>query len=282
MPQYFKDISHNHLDISGSEVMGWFVMNKNVSDYTGYGGGQGRYDLINWAKAAATASGKNLKPYGKRIVVCLNRVLETYGGPTGAVLDNAGLEPGVAGQEMLHVFGLDHSRQQGQGDYTDPYDIMSAWTTSRPTLDPLYGRVGPIICAANMDVLGWLDRARVWRPRATGELKPTSITLRPLARPDLPGYVAAKVGEYYVEFRTNERWDAGIGAPCVLVHTFGSDGHSYLMLGESGQIALSTGDRFTSSFVGSVVSTIEVINIDPIGQLATIQASRFSLQAIHN
>jgi hypothetical protein len=196
LPQYFKDISHNHVDISGSEVMGWFVMDKNVSDYNGYGGNtQARNDVIDWAKAAAIASGKVLTPYGNQIVVCLNRVLETYGGGSGAVLDNAGLEPGIAGQEMLHALGLlEHSRRLGQGDYTDPYGIMSAWTSSKPTTDLLYGRVGPILCAANMDFLGWLDHARVWQ--ATGELKPTSIVLRPLARPDLQGYVAAKIGDY--------------------------------------------------------------------------------------
>lgn len=60
MPLYFRDISHNHVDISQSEVMGWFVMDKNVSDYDGYGGAEpGRTNLINWAKDAATAGGKD-------------------------------------------------------------------------------------------------------------------------------------------------------------------------------------------------------------------------------
>ena len=275
LPLYFNDISHNHLDTNGSEVFGWFTMNKKVSDYVGSGANQqGRNNLITWARDAATSNGVDLQPFGNRIVVCINRGLETFGGGTGAVLDDFGLEPGVAGQEMLHTFGLDHSRLEGQGDYTDPYDIMSAWSTSRPTQDPLYGRVGPITCAANMDFLGWLDPVRVWR--ASGELKPTQVTLRPLARPNLQGYVAAKIGDYYVEFRMNEGWDAAIGPPCVLVHTFGAGKHSYLMLGDSGQQGLAKGDRF-SRIVGPIDTKIEVADIDPIARTATIQASQFSL-----
>jgi hypothetical protein len=77
----------------------------------------------------------------------------------------------------------------------------------------------------------------------------------------------------------NEGWDAAID-PCVLVHTFGTDKHSYLMPGESGQLPLVKGDRFSTSFAGAVVTKIEVVDIDPIGRRATIQASQFGRSAI--
>jgi hypothetical protein len=105
--------------------------------------------------------------------------------------------------------------------------------------------------------------------------------LRPLARPDLPGYVAAKIGEYYVEFRIREGWDASPNInPSILVHTFDDNGfpdnHSYLMPGISGQLALLKGDRFKSPSGAPILTTIEVDDIDPTGHSATIRASRVS------
>src|SRR5215216_7695238 len=37
MLDFFQDMSHGLLDLSGSQVFGWFTLNKNSSEYTGSG-----------------------------------------------------------------------------------------------------------------------------------------------------------------------------------------------------------------------------------------------------
>jgi hypothetical protein len=66
-----------------------------------------------------------------------------------------------------------------------------------------------------MQIQGWLDMSRVYQFPATGS---SQVTLRPLHRRDLPGYIAARVGETWIEFRMNELWDSAIGQPVVLLH----------------------------------------------------------------
>ena len=69
-----------------------------------------------------------------------------------------------------------------------------------------------------MEIAGWLDVTRLYTTGSTS----ATFRLRPLHRRDLPGYLAAKVQfgleTLYVEFRTDDRWDAAIPRPCVLLH----------------------------------------------------------------
>ena len=70
------------------------------------------------------------------------------------------------------------------------------------------------------------------------------MTLRPLHWRELPGFLAAEIGPYIVEFRVPERWDEAIGEPVVLVHRF-ADNHSYLVPADGGQHALTAGSVLT-------------------------------------
>jgi hypothetical protein len=67
-----------------------------------------------------------------------------------------------------------------------------------------------------MDLAGWLNPARVFDGAAG------VVSLRPLHRRDLAGWLAARfqVGytTYYAEFRVKDRWDKRIPAPCILLH----------------------------------------------------------------
>lgn len=78
-----------------------------------------------------------------------------------------------------------------------------------------YHTYGPGLNVLNMQIQGWLDLSRVYRFPATGS---SHITLRPLHRRDLPGYLAARVGETWIEFRMNELWDSAIERPVMLLH----------------------------------------------------------------
>src|SRR5207248_8557049 len=107
---------------------------------------------------------------------------------------------------------------------------------------PEYTLIGPSLNAANMSGRGWLDESRVW---SSGALSySTTIELRPLVRRDLSGYLAARLGDFLVEFRAKDGWDAAIPNPAVLVHRFEGN-HSYLMSADDGRQELTEGSVFS-------------------------------------
>jgi hypothetical protein len=181
------------------------------------------------------------------------------------------------GQEMLHGFGLQHSRLDGSlFDYRDPLDVMST-RNAYSGGDPEYGQRGPGLNAWNMRSHGWLDESRVYHP-PSGEFEQT-IELKPLHRRDLPGFLAAELGmvqngfpSYLIEYRKKEGWDSGLPASSISVRRYeGSDGqllggHSYLMTGANGKTELGAGDQFQN---GGFRMT--VLSIDDATSTATVR-----------
>ncbi len=188
MVRYFHDYSHGNLDLSGTQVFGWFKLNKSVADYNSLGN-QARDQLIKWARAAAVAHGVDLSPF-----------------------------------------------------------------------------------------FSWLDETRVWQGPDAGFDE--TLTLRPLARHDLPGYLAAEIpGGYLVEFRVRDGWDGAIPRAAVLVHRF-DGGHSYLMPGNLGTSDMVAGDSFgdpepvnppPAKSLFNSFERVEVLAIDAGAQEATIR-----------
>lgn len=131
--------------------------------------------------------------------------------------------------------------------------------------------IGPGLNAANMDAKGWLDYTRVWIA-PSGTNVSIVIQLRPLHRIDLEGYLAAKVGSYYIEFRNSEGWDIAC-KPAVLIHYF-ENGSSYVVKNDKGFSTFLAGDKLTMpksmSLLGSSHS-IKVTEIDLENRIATIQ-----------
>jgi hypothetical protein len=125
---------------------------------------------------------------------------------------------------------------------------------------------------------GWLDESRVWISGTTSFN--TTIQLRPLHRRDLPGYLAARLGDYIVEFRNKDRWDAAIPRSAVLIHRF-EDNHSYLMSANNGQQDLVTGSTFgddpASNRLFATVTRLEVVEINEMGQFATIRLEHWEV-----
>ena len=301
MVDYFRDMSHGVLDLSGSKVFGWFTLDQNSSEYTGSGENQkGRKELIMWARQKAIDNNVDLSQFFS-VVVCTN-VPETdlFGGPDGVVCDDGrwkdpkggwwefdgmtSLSPSLLGQEMGHVYGLTHSRAYGSlEDAEDDWDVMSTvralmsahpFITDRDMLGRIVFQIGPGLNAANMWGRGWLDLTRVWT--AGAEEFGATVQLRPLHRHDLPGYLAARVGPYFFEFRVPELWDAGIGQAVVLVHEYFL-GTSYIHTGNSGNQGLIAGDQFewgaTSDPLGPHIRA-EVVSIDTAARTATLRVHR--------
>lgn len=130
MVRYFSDYSHGKLDLSGSQVFGWYQLTQTVNDYNALGQGA-RAALITWARTVATDDGVDLTPFFST-VVCTNGWHDIGAadiGPPylGVVAQGTTPVPAVLGEEMGHVYGLNHSRVDGSNaDYADPWDGMSA------------------------------------------------------------------------------------------------------------------------------------------------------------
>jgi hypothetical protein len=130
MVRYFSDYSHGKLDLSGSQLFGWYQLTQTIDDYNALGQGA-RAKLITWARQEATDAGENLSPFFST-VVCTNYWSDIGAadvGPPylGVVAQGTTPIPAVLGEEMGHVYGLHHSRVDGSDDdYMDPWDGMSA------------------------------------------------------------------------------------------------------------------------------------------------------------
>jgi hypothetical protein len=362
MVDFFRDMSHGILDLSGTQIfpsieIGWFTLDKSFNDYLKIrtDPSLGLYaklePLVKWPTEVATRYRPDWpkvdlsKFYGVVVVYNIGEVCpkgwEAFGGSMLggriAVCDETTVKPSVLGQEMGHAYGLSHSRSDclGDADYKDGFDIMStrdAMSASHPAYDSIhqpehwvawlgdmrindYKRsIGPGLNAANMDGRGWLDNSRVWRPsdgtpiyHTEGELRPlhrspvhgTIVKLRPLHRLDLSGSLAIIIDKYYVEFRMNERWDAGLQRPVVLIHYF-EDNISYLMghvdvpvrFGDAdpdwslyGDILIRNGDNFEikegegTAFYYHL--KIELQNIDVEKRTASISIDYSGVPSIH-
>jgi hypothetical protein len=293
MPDFFRDVSHGKLDLSGSEVFGWHTLAKKRAEYVGSGANQqGRMDLITWARQAEPQAAN----FFSVVVVANVSGTDLFGCPYGVVTTDArvpqgyvaegttDLSPSVLGQEMGHAYGLAHSMSEGStAEYMDPWDVMSTRTgtmaphpnyTERDARGNVIWVIGPGLNAANMWGRGWLDPSRTWIADLTHWQ--TSIQLRPLHHRDLPGYLAARVGPYFFEFRVPEGWDASIGSPVVLAHEYWA-GASYLLNGMSGNPQLASGDIFRrgdpADQLGPLID-VKVASIDPEDRTATLEVTR--------
>lgn len=278
---FFREYSHGHIDIGGSEVFGWLGLPQTRSDYQGSGANPtGRQAGSAWVRTAATQAGIDLTQfYG--VIGCMNVSTDLFGGPDRNVITPNGdvpndMSPSMLAQEILHGYGAHHSHREGQGIYTDNWDAMSTANTFSSVGGPFYS-IGPGLNAANMDYLGWLDPKRVWTSTGTSN---EEIQLRPHHRRDLPGFLVARVGPYYVEYRAKQGWDAAIPRDAILVHRLDA-GESYLMRGRSQTYDLSIGDIFEAD-TASVVYQVTVTGIDIMSSSATLQltSSRKAPQVI--
>src|SRR5438552_957186 len=151
--RFFSDMSHGNLDLSGSQVLGWYTLEVNITGYTAAGDpvlDKTQGEVVSLARQAATNAGVSLNPFVAVVVIMNFATGWAQGAPGWMAADwrrvdgrnfdgtlgprGGGGGNGVQafGQEMGHGYGLDHSRRDGSDvDYQDPWDIMStanAWS----------------------------------------------------------------------------------------------------------------------------------------------------------
>jgi len=287
MVDYFLDMSHGQLDVSGSQVFGWFTLDQNRSVFAGNvttppPGQVNRGGLFDLCTKKATDNGVDLSGFDGILVSMIGNT-DLWGGPPGvmhAFCDTLSLSPSPLGQEMGHGYGLDHSRQDGSdADYMDPWDDMSVYDSTFMAFNNEWGKIGPGLNAQCMRSRGWLDETRVWKPM--DQSFNSTIQLRPLHRRDLPGLLAAELPGFLVEYRPKERWDASFLRSAVFVDRF-DDNHSYVMRGVSGNFDLVAGDSFQHGNPGgrrsifTSYTKMDVLNIDDNTRTATLNLMHHS------
>jgi hypothetical protein len=309
---YFRDVSHGRADLGGSEVFGWFPVNHSRANLDAYrqkmiaedqkngtalANKLTRQRIVDWGLEAAARNKVDLSKFVATAFVFSGPV--DYFGRPGVVVVNFNRDDpqtfsvdltGVS-HEMGHGHGLTHSRRDGAtSEYGDSWDIMSAYSvhearsSSVPASVPRpYHTFGPGLSAVGMDILGWLDETRVWSPPGSGHA--SVVTVRPLHRRDLPGFLAIKVQTIYAEFRAKSRWDAAIPRPAVFLHHHGIHPESarpcsYLIptLGAMGvpTSALGVGDSWQKGSESNVFDEfikLTVLRIDPAAEEADIEVT---------
>lgn len=276
MVDYFLDNSHGKIDVSDSEVVGVYTIPYKRADYIGNVGPQpgkiNRGGVLDAGRAAAAAHKIDLTAYSG-VVVCGYTPLDLCGwvGGMAALCDLNSLSPDLLGQEMGHGYGSDHSGLDGStAEYGDPWDTMSTWSPfSAANAD--YSRIGPGLNAVNMRLRGWLNEDRVVVVPRTDTVT-RDVVLGPLHDRGLSA-AALDIAGFLVEFRMNDRWDAGIPRPCVLVHR-AQGNRSYLMAGTNAENDLVAGSVFERpSLLGPSV-TVTVSSIDEKARRATLRVEQ--------
>jgi Repeat of unknown function (DUF5648) len=247
--KFFSDVSHGKLDLSGSQVLGWYEIDASITGTTPQGDpilSKSQAAIVGLARQAAKDAGVAIDKFAG-VVVIMNRMTGWAQGTPGWMAADwrrvdgrnpdgtlGARNPGgngveVFGQEMGHGYGLDHSRMQGSNaDYQDQWDIMSTVGSTFGAADPNYAARGPGLNAWNMRSRGWLDESRIWKAPSNADFSQT-IQLRPLHQRTLPGFLGAELpgigtdSAYLVEFRVPELWDAGFPSATVLVHRFSGE-----------------------------------------------------------
>jgi len=218
---YWVAASLGAINLDGTEIFGWRTLNQNQADFLN--ARPGRWDKV---KGAIDAFPEVDASQYAGVVAMFNVDVGDSGTQGGVLASPGAMSVTFLGHETGHVFGLEHSFDQSDrksvswsapGEYYDMYDIMSAMNVYS-TFDQKFGERGPLLCAANLDRMGWLPASRVWTASGGNSSWSDEIDIVSMSHPEIPGYLAAYVGGVYVEFRTQDNWDQRIPQPGVLLH----------------------------------------------------------------
>ena len=242
LDSYFRENSYDHINLSGSVVVGWFNLPGTAASYVDVFGGPDREKLMRDAMNVADSTVFFPGFYG--INVMLNGPLPgaCYGGQFTGTNDAQVKFYGATfmqlichnhaslAHEMGHGFGLDHSSGPyapdepdfGPHTYDSQWDTMSVGGNCSPG-DPDYGCTAVHYNAYHKAQLGWITPEWIFVANPGTN---TNVHLERLAHPDefgfrmmhivMPGW---STRYYTVEARMLEGYDGnGLPGECVVIH----------------------------------------------------------------
>ena len=278
---YWYQVSNGTIDISGSQVFGWYDSKQKYADTK-----TDRQSIFDMGVAVAKANNVDLSLFLGTIVFVNAAVDSGQLGPLGdgkvAVgfmridLDDTWSANFVL-HEMGHAFGLNHSRgpdpaANGDLEYGDRWCVMGYGYSFN---DPTFRATGPGICAPKVAYLGGFDNSRVFQSTFDDVVE---LQIAALESPETPGYLMARTpvsvraasGTYTsVEFRVPQNWDRSFPSSAVLVHRFQPDGHTDLLAppGSQGSVEWQPGQRFVDAANGLFVRVTAFPQLSAIVQI---------------
>ena len=276
LADYWKDVTLGTVDLSDSEVFGWYTMSHNSKEVAQLVFPGGRRTLVEWGRDAAARQGIDLSKYDGVIVVQNWGVDHGDAGNGVIIVDQniALLESTFIAHEMGHLFGLPHSFGEdtsacghANGEYCDPWDMMSAMNvySYSDSFQGVSGTFGPGLNVFASRALGALRGERLLTLSKPGFSD--TLQLAPLNQPVQTGSLYAveirserpSILPYTIEYRHKAGWDRGLPADAVLIHEE-KNLRSYL------KRILLAGDHYSTP-----TSTVELVSIDPVSLKATVR-----------
>lgn len=314
---YWSDVSYGAITIDGSAVRGWYTapyswasMKTTFQQQYGNGARWARVQLC--ADSVPSGDVDFTQFYGVIAVLNVNKDAQGNKGDMGGCGTDSVVEQGhhlacvqlkpdvlstdLAGHEMGHGFGLNHSfdtsgikcdPNAAPGEYCDKWDLMSAGNTYKFAFNdfdvpscPGCNVNGPGLDVPNLLRLGWLPSTRIATYHVGGVSQ--VVKLAALSHPSASGALTVKLvgsnpDDYYtVEYRQKDGWDAGIPVSAVLVQEYKDNQPTYGILqkapGSDGR--LTTGAGWVDPLF-SVKMTVD--QIDTTAGTATITLGQPSL-----
>jgi PASTA domain-containing protein len=286
---YWQQVSFSGLDLTSSQVFGWFTMNHASSELANLHFPADRSKLVQWGIDTANANQVDLSCF-KTILVVQNYGVDHGFAGNGVVIIHSDpnlIEFGFICHEMGHGFGLPHSfAANPDTEYGNGWDIMSWDTATSVTSDFAFsfeganGTAGPGLNARNVEGLSIVPPGATWNLSNEAE---AAVTLHALNQPYAgSGYLVAEIprssnSTFTVEYRHKDGPDRGIQQDVVLVNEIRADGLSYLQPGWNGHFV--AGDQFT---IPSPPVTIKVVNIDSGSKTATVKITQEMMTTVPN
>jgi len=268
---YFDLTSNHTVDVSGSEVYGWFPM--SVDSATIGPNARNNSKPVTRTQTARDCIASSLGGMAVQgfsvdtskyagVLTVINIPVDS--GDTGekAVVSNGEPDISFYEHEMIHTYGQanhswraardttsDHVWNHGtDAEYFDCLDMMSYLTCVRMFQTTGYGGQGPELQTAYRQNLKWFPTGRSM-PAGYGL---STATLAPLSDPSKTGSLLVTIevpgkGSYLVEYREATRFDRGIGPSGVVIRELRNNGITYLVVRQDGSIIWRKGEMFTDT-----------------------------------